>query len=86
MVFGLSMFVVDEEKASSHNNNILAYVKSAEATTVTFTPNSEITIKGYLQKKEPYHQVSALLQFTPKSKIHSDLDISPAVLTIVIAV
>ena len=69
------------EKRLLHNNNILAYVKSAETTRVTITPNSEVTIKGYLQKKVPYHQVSALLQSTPKSRIPSDLDISPSVIT-----
>ena len=58
------------------NGNILGIVKSAEADR-NFIPHSgSVVIKGYLEKKPPYHKVLAMLQATCRSSI--DLDTTPS--------
>ena len=68
-----------QEKRLQHNHNILAYVKATER--VTIPPNREVVVNGYLEKCIPYHPVCALLQATPRSKIPTDVDISPVIFT-----
>ena len=68
-----------QEKRLQHNHNILAYVKATER--VTIPPNREVVVDGYLEKCIPYHPVCALLQATPRSKIPTDVDISPVIFT-----
>ena len=67
------------EKALIKQNFRLAIVKSAEHQTITISPNSQVVINGFADRKIPYHTTCALLQSTKYSRIPTDLDIEPSV-------
>ncbi|KAK3085220.1 hypothetical protein FSP39_000156 [Pinctada imbricata] len=69
------------EKELARNNQTLAIVKSSEAKDITIPPNTEVIVKGYMTKQIPTHPMCAILQPTLKSKLPSDLDISPYLIT-----
>ena len=69
------------EKELSRSNQALAMVKCAEKKTITIPPNSEVTVNGYLWKQIPTQPMCAILHSSTKSKLPSDLDISPLLIT-----
>lgn len=66
------------ERELRRNGHWLGIVKSAETERITIPPNGSVRIRGYLDRKLPYHQVLAMLQATTKSSIPSDLDFTPS--------
>ena len=54
-------------------------MNSPENQTITFSPNSQVMIISFADKKIPYHTTCALLQSTKYSRIPTDLDIEPSV-------
>lgn len=66
------------ERELRRNGHRLGIVKSAETERITIPPNGSVRIRGYLDRKLPYHQVLAMLQATTKSSIPSDLDVTPS--------
>lgn len=71
------------ERGLSRRAYVLARVKSAEERPVTIPPNSSVTIQGYLFDKLPYryYPVCGTLSPTARSRIPTDLDIEPSVIT-----
>lgn len=54
----------------------MGIVKSAEIDRITIPPNGRVTIKGYLDRKIPFHTVVAMPKATEKSSIPTDLDVT----------
>lgn len=73
--------IVLREKEIAHRNNVLARIRSAEQDRITISPNSDITINGYMCDTIPYHPVCGMLTPTMNSKIPNDLDIEPILVT-----
>ena len=69
------------EKELEKRNNRLACIRSAEASSITIHPNSEVTIEGFMDRCLPYPATCALIQATPRSAIPFDLDIAPSLVT-----
>lgn len=71
------------EKGLSRRAYVLARVRSAEERPVTIPHNSSVTIQGYLFDKIPYryYPVCGMLSPTARSRIPTDLDIEPSVIT-----
>lgn len=71
------------ERRLSRRAYVLARVRSAEERPVTIAPNSSVTIQGYLFDKLPYryYPVCGMLSPTARSRIPTDLDIEPSVIT-----
>ncbi|XP_063438199.1 uncharacterized protein LOC134719148 [Mytilus trossulus] len=67
----------NHELEKQHNR--LAIVKSAEMKSITIPPNTEVVIKGYMDKKLEYPTSCALLHATRKTSLSTDLDIVPAI-------
>lgn len=68
------------EKELLHNQNRLAYIKSAEKKKIVIPANTEVIIQGAIHDAIPYHPVCAILQATPASKISTVVDISPVLI------
>ncbi|KAK3104940.1 hypothetical protein FSP39_013542 [Pinctada imbricata] len=69
------------ERDLTRTNQVLAIVKSAEREDIIVPPNSEVTVNGYLWKQIATQPMCAILQPSSKSKIPTDLDISPFLVT-----
>ena len=69
------------EKELARNHHALAIVKCAAKESITVPPNSEVTVQGYMCKQIPTQPMCAILHSSPKSKLSSDLDISPFLIT-----
>ena len=69
------------EKELARNHHALALVKCAAKESITVPPNSEVTVQGYMCKQIPTQPMCAILHSSPKSKLSSDLDISPFLVT-----
>ena len=59
--------------------NRLALVKSAELGPVTVPANTEVTIKGYMDKTLPHPKTVSMLHPTNNSVVPTDMDITPAI-------
>ena len=68
------------EKELTKNQHRLTLVRSAETRRITIPANSEVVVKGYLDKGIPYQPVCAILQSTKSSFLPEDLDISPTLI------
>ncbi len=68
-----------QEKKLKRQSNRIAIIKSAETKRIIIPPNSEVTIKGYLDKSVPYHPTCCIIQPTKNSIIPDDIDITPTV-------
>ncbi|VDI62944.1 Hypothetical predicted protein, partial [Mytilus galloprovincialis] len=62
-------------------HNRLALVKSAETKPIIIQPNTEVVIKGYMDKMLPYPSTVSMLHATSNSVIPYDLDIVQAIIT-----
>lgn len=69
------------EKEIAHRNNVLARIGSAEQDRIRISPNTNITINGYMCDTIPYHPVCGILAPTVNSKIPNNLDIEPILVT-----
>ena len=65
------------EKDLTKQNNRIGVVNSAERSRFTIPPNSELTIRGFLDKPISYQPTCAILKPTKDSSIPRDLDIDP---------
>jgi hypothetical protein len=65
------------ERQLSRNQNCVAVVRCAEPAKRTLLPNESITVKGVIDKAQPYHATCALLQ--PLRNVYEDLDLAPSV-------
>ena len=74
----LRCLTLRERKLRKQNNRI-AIIKSAETERILIEPNSEVMIRGYLDKQLPYHPVCCLIQPTTGTVIPDDIDITPTV-------
>ncbi|VDI80158.1 Hypothetical predicted protein [Mytilus galloprovincialis] len=69
------------EKELERQHNRLALVKSAETKPIIIQPNTEVVIKGYMDKMLPYPSTVSMLHATSNSVIPYDLDIVQAIIT-----
>ena len=67
-----------ERQLTRHCNHI-AIVRSAEKNHFTIRPNEQVTVSGYVDKSQPYHQTCALLQ--PHPQVTADLDLNPSLIS-----
>ena len=67
-----------ERQLTRHCNRI-AIVRSAEKNRITIRPNEQVTVRGYVDKSQPYHQTCALLQ--PHPQVTVDLDLNPSLIS-----
>lgn len=59
----------------------MAIIKSAETKRILIEPNTEVKIRGYLDKQLPYHPVCCLIQSTKGSLFQEDIDITPTIVS-----
>ncbi|XP_069115865.1 uncharacterized protein [Argopecten irradians] len=69
------------DKELERNHHRLALVKLAGNKRITISPNTDITLSGYLDKCLGYQQVCAMVHPTKESAIPDDLDITPTLLS-----
>jgi hypothetical protein len=67
------------ERHLQKQGNRVAVVRCAEQAHRTVGPNQKATIRGYIDRAEPYHVTCALLQ--SHHQANQDLDIEPALIT-----
>ena len=67
-----------ERQLTRHCNHI-AIVRSAEKNHFTIRLNEQVTVSGYVDKSQPYHQTCALLQ--PHPQVTADLDLNPSLIS-----
>ncbi|XP_062585806.1 uncharacterized protein LOC134247460 [Saccostrea cucullata] len=71
--------MIIQEKILRKTNNRLGLVRSAEKNKIIIKPNSNICIKGYIDRKSmvQHPTTSAIFEHTEKSCLPKDLDITP---------
>jgi hypothetical protein len=67
------------ERHLQKQGNRVAVVRCAEPAHLTVGPNQKTTVRGYIDRAEPYHVTCALLQ--SHHQANQDLDIEPALIT-----
>ena len=74
----LRCMALRERQLTRHCNRI-AIVRSAEKNRITIRPSEQVTVRGYVDKSQPYHQTCALLQ--PHPQVTVDLDLNPSLIS-----
>lgn len=64
------------ERELTKNHHRIAVVRSAEKSRRVIKPNETVTLKGALDRCQPYHNSCALLQ--PTRHVQEDLDLTPS--------
>jgi len=67
------------ERQLTKNHHRVALIRSAETTRKTVHPNETITLRGFVDKAQPYHRTCALLQ--PLRNVNIDLDLQPSLIS-----
>lgn len=67
------------EKQLTKEQNRIALIRSAENTKRTVLPNETLTLRGFVEKAQPYQRTCALLQ--PLRDVNVDLDLSPSLIS-----
>ena len=67
------------ERELQKNNNRIGLIRTDGTKSITITPNTSITVNGYVDKKIPYQNTPAIVQSTTLAK-HSDYDIEPSLI------
>jgi len=67
------------EKQLSKNHHQVAVIRSAENVKKTIYPNETVTLRGFVDKAQPYQRTCALLQ--PLRNVNVDLDLQPSLIS-----
>ena len=67
------------ERELQKNNNRIGLIRTDGTKSITITPNTSITVNGYVDKEIPYQNTLAIVQSTTLAK-DSDYDIEPSLI------
>ena len=67
------------ERELQKNNNRIGLIRTDGTKSITITPNTSITVNGYVDKEIPYQNTPAIVQSTTLAK-DSDYDIEPSLI------
>ena len=68
-----------QDKQLTKNCNRIAVVRSAERDRMIVHPNEQVTVRGYIDRAQPYHKTCALLQ--PHTDTDCLLDLTPSLIS-----